>query len=94
MTYTRWGKSSCPNITGTELVYTGRAGGSHTTADKGGGVNFQCMPLDPEYILDVRSGINGHAYIYMALNIIYLCVAHRGTMYPVLCAMSQPVRQP
>ena len=26
--YTRWGKTSCTNITGTELVYAGRAGGS------------------------------------------------------------------
>ena len=24
--YTRWGKTSCPNISGTELVYAGRAG--------------------------------------------------------------------
>ena len=29
VTYTRWGKSSCPNVAGTELVYSGRAGGSH-----------------------------------------------------------------
>ena len=40
--YTRWGKTSCPNVTGTELVYVGRAGGSwhsHT----GGGANY--IPL-------------------------------------------------
>ena len=40
--YTRWGKISCPNGTGTELVYAGRAGGSwfrHT----GGGANYLCM---------------------------------------------------
>ena len=29
VTYTRWGKSSCPNISGTELMYTGRAGGTY-----------------------------------------------------------------
>ena len=47
--YTRWGKTSCPNITGTELVYAGRAGGSwfrHT----GGGANYLCMPNDPDYL--------------------------------------------
>ena len=27
-TYTRWGRTSCPNITGTSLVYSGRAGKS------------------------------------------------------------------
>jgi len=26
--YIRWGKTRCPNVTGTELVYAGRAGGS------------------------------------------------------------------
>ena len=26
--YTRWGRTTCPNITGTSLVYSGRAGGS------------------------------------------------------------------
>ena len=29
VTYTRWGKRSCPKVTGTELIYTGRAGGSY-----------------------------------------------------------------
>ena len=27
--YTRWGKATCPNIAGTQLVYAGRAAGSH-----------------------------------------------------------------
>ena len=26
LVYTRWGKTSCPNVTGTELVYQGKAG--------------------------------------------------------------------
>ena len=30
-TYTRWGRTSCPNITGTSLVYSGRAGTSFYT---------------------------------------------------------------
>ena len=41
--YIRWGRTSCPNATGTELVYSGRAGGSSTGSD------FTCLPNDPEY---------------------------------------------
>ena len=55
--YIRWGKTSCPNVTGTELVYAGRAGGSwyrHT----GGGANYLCMPNDPDY-LAYQSGVQG-----------------------------------
>ena len=65
VTYTRWGKSSCPNVTGTELVYAGRAGGSFYT-DTGGGANYLCMPLDPEYTLAYEAGVRGHSYVYGA----------------------------
>ena len=44
--YTRWGKSSCPNTPGTELVYAGRTGGSFFNQE-GGGANYLCMPEDP-----------------------------------------------
>ena len=44
-TYVRWGRSDCP--VGRELVYHGRAGGSHYT-HSGGGSNYQCLPLDPQ----------------------------------------------
>ena len=60
VTYTRWGKSSCPNVTGTELVYTGRAGGSHYT-HAGGGANLLCMPLDPEYTLLYQAGVRAQS---------------------------------
>ena len=65
VTYIRWGKSSCPNVTGTELVYTGRTGGtfySHT----GGGANHLCMPLDPEYTLSYRARVAGYSTVYGA----------------------------
>ena len=48
VTYTRWGKTTCPDVSGTQLVYAGRTGGSwygHT----GGGANYLCMPDNPEY---------------------------------------------
>ena len=41
--YTRWGNSSCPDVDGTELVYSGRAAGSLH------GTDYVCMPDDPEY---------------------------------------------
>ena len=54
-TYIRWGKSSCPNITDTEIVYSGVAAGSWWT-QSGGGVNYLCMPKDPEYNrLDIQT---------------------------------------
>ena len=62
--YTRWGKTICPNVTGTELVYAGRAGGSwwsHT----GGGANYLCMPNNPEY-LEYQPGVQGYSPVYGA----------------------------
>ena len=52
-TYMRWGKSSCPNITGTQLVYSGIAAGSWHS-QSGGGANYLCMPEDPEYESDLN----------------------------------------
>ena len=54
VTYIRWGKSSCPNITGTQLVYAGRAGGT-AYGSQGGGAEKLCLPLDPDYINAPRS---------------------------------------
>ena len=47
-TYTRWGRTSCPTITGTSLVYSGRAGKSFYSQSGGGG-KYQCLPNNPEY---------------------------------------------
>ena len=58
--YIRWGRTSCPNDTGIELVYSGRAGGSNTLTD------FACYPIDdPEYSNTSASGslgVNGITY--------------------------------
>ena len=61
--YTRWGSSSCPSVSGTTLVYAGRAGGSYYTHG-GGGANYLCMPSDPQYTLPFRNGVQGYAYVY------------------------------
>ncbi|XP_052066713.1 short-chain collagen C4-like isoform X1 [Mytilus californianus] len=45
VTYVRWGNTTCP--TGVELVYKGQVGGNEHQ-NKGGGVNYLCLPNDPE----------------------------------------------
>ena len=60
--YTRWGKSTCPSISGTTLVYAGRAGGTRWH-HKGGGANYLCMPDDPDY-LSYQPGVQGNNYVY------------------------------
>ncbi|VDI09124.1 Hypothetical predicted protein [Mytilus galloprovincialis] len=45
VTYVRWERKGCPD--GAELVYTGQAGGNYYD-HKGGGVNYLCLPNDPE----------------------------------------------
>ena len=61
--YTRWGKSTCPEVTGTELVYEGRAGGSYHN-HKGSGANHLCMPEDPEYTLRSTSGSQDYSSLF------------------------------
>ena len=41
-TYIRWGRTVCPNVTGTDLVYDGLAVGTHYT-QRGGGANYICV---------------------------------------------------
>ena len=62
--YTRWGKSTCPSVSGTTLVYAGRAGGTWYQ-HKGGAANYLCMPNDPDY-LSYQSGVQGYNYVYGA----------------------------
>ena len=62
--YVRWGRTTCPNITGTERVYRGRAAGSHFT-NKGGGSNFQCLVEEPETFDHGRNSARA-SYMYGA----------------------------
>ncbi len=52
-TYVRWGKNSCPQIPGTEQLYSGITAGARHNAP-GGGANHLCMPRDPEYSPNLR----------------------------------------
>ena len=62
--YTRWGNNLCPDVPGTQIVYAGKTGGSFATY--GGGANHICMPPNPNYTLQTRSGTQGYAYVYGA----------------------------
>ena len=55
--YTRWGRTSCPSGQGTELLYSGRAGGTRYS-HKGGAANILCLPNDPQYSR-YGSGVTG-----------------------------------
>ena len=47
--YTCWGRKSCPNDTGAQLVYEGITGGS-LYDHSGGGANYVCLPKVPQYM--------------------------------------------
>ena len=64
VTYTRWGKTACPAVSGTELVYSGITAGSHYT-HTGGGANYLCLPPDPEYG-EYVAGVQNRGLLYGA----------------------------
>ena len=47
--FTRWGRTTCPTTNDTELLYKGKAAGSHYT-QTGGGANYICLPDQPEFL--------------------------------------------
>ena len=61
MTYTRWGKSSCPS--GTSLVYAGRTTGTKNY-ESGGGANFVCLSNTPQYLSYTPGVQPGRGYLY------------------------------
>ena len=68
--YTRWGRTSCPNTTETELLYDGVTAGSwysHT----GGGANYLCLPLYPEYLSFNAGRHGGRSYLYGTTYQVY-----------------------
>ena len=65
VTYTRWGRTTCPNSTGATLVYEGYAAGSKWQ-ESGGGANYICLPKDPEYWSIGTGQSSAHANLYGA----------------------------
>ena len=64
VTYTRWGRTTCPTTQGTQLLYAGRAVGTHY-GHSGGAANYLCMPDDPDY-LQYQSGVQGFSHVTAA----------------------------
>ena len=63
--YTRWGWTTCPTTSGTQLIYAGRAAGSWYS-QSGGGADRLCLPDNPNY-LRYTNGVQGtRAYLYGA----------------------------
>ena len=62
--YIRWGRTTCPHVNGTDLVYSGYSGGSwfdHT----GAASNYLCMPKDPEFLSSQLYTTNGwEGFVY------------------------------
>ena len=67
--YIRWGRTICPSGQQTELVYSGRAGGSHHQ-HTGGGANYICMPDNPEYN-SYSTSRSSNSFVYGAEYTIY-----------------------
>ena len=63
VTYVRWGRTTCPDTEGTELVYTGRAAGGY---HHGGGGNYQCVTETPENFDFGPRTCDDASYIYGA----------------------------
>ena len=53
--YIRWGKITCPDTEGTQLLYSGVATGSHWNQE-GGGAEYLCLPDQPEF-LQITAGL-------------------------------------
>ena len=60
--YIRWGRTTCPSVPGTELVYEGIAAGSFYS-QKGGGSNRLCLPMEPKYGA-YRSGVQDYSPLH------------------------------
>ena len=48
-TYIRWGRTVCPSVSGTSMVYSGWAAGSHFSHG-GSGANYICLTTTPQYL--------------------------------------------
>ena len=84
--YVRWGRTSCPTGQGTELIYSGRAGGSYRL-HQGGAANHLCMPDNPEH-LQYGSGSTGGSYVYgMEYNMDSRQPLHSVRYHNVPCAV-------
>ena len=64
VTYIRWGRTTCPQAAGTQLVYSGRAAGT-SYSYKGGSAEKICLPDNPDYLTG-RNGVSGNSPLHGA----------------------------
>ena len=61
--FTRWGRFACTNTTGTQLLYKGKAAGSHHS-HTGGGANYICLPEKPEFLSYISDTSDYQSFVY------------------------------
>ena len=85
-TYIRWGRTTCPDTEGTELVYAGRAAGSHYQT-KGGTSDYLCLPDEPQY-LNYKRGVQRNSPLHGAEYDVFVNEPlHAFHDYNVPCAV-------
>ena len=92
--YIRWGRTTCPDVEGTELVYSGVAAGSFFS-EQSGGTNYLCLIDQPSFLSTVpgeqgpRGQLHGAEYEFLdpspdglqsLLNFNVPCAACHNTM--------------
>ena len=65
VTYTRWGRTTCPQVEGTSTVYEGLTAGAHYI-HTGGGSNYICVVKDALYHQEATTANQSYAYLYGA----------------------------
>ena len=60
MSYTRWGRTTCPTTEGTQLVYEGAVVGNKFDEP---GAEFLCLHKEPEF-LQTTPGVQGGSVLY------------------------------
>ena len=63
--YTRWGRTTCPSTSRTQLLYAGRAAGTRYN-QRGGGANYLCLPEQAQYSTYTAGAQDGRAFLYGA----------------------------
>jgi hypothetical protein len=87
VTYVRWGKSSCPNETETELIYAGRAAATHVNRH-GGGSHYLCLPDTP---LSYTPGSQKYSEIHGAQYKVPVVGTHNHNVPCAVCYASTRV---
>ena len=58
MSFTRWGRTTCPNTEGTQLLYQGTMAGS--AWNEAGSAEYLCLPQDPQLPSNINPGLQHH----------------------------------